>query len=114
MNGKRPWTLRELALLRAHYPTGGARAVQTAGVTRTIIAIRQQASEHAIACTSDYRRYNASTLGPGNGGALPTPIGMLPTRPSRIANRLHALAETPGLTEREYEQRKASILAGEP
>ncbi len=33
-----------------------------------------------------------------------------PARPKRITDALHALAETPGLTEREYLRRKHEIL----
>jgi len=39
----RHWTPEEDALLRAHYPEGGRKGVQTAGVNRTATAIRERA-----------------------------------------------------------------------
>lgn len=37
-------------------------------------------------------------------------LTLFPSRPKRLTDALHALAETPGLTWPEYERRKAEIL----
>ena len=37
-------------------------------------------------------------------------LTLFPSRPKRITDQLHALAETPNLTPSEYERRKAEIL----
>jgi len=41
---------------------------------------------------------------------LGAPFALLPARPRAVTDALHALAETPGLTEREYLRRKHEIL----
>lgn len=43
---------------------------------------------------------------------LGVPFALLPARPRAVTDALHALAETPGLTEREYLRRKHEILRG--
>lgn len=39
-----------------------------------------------------------------------SPLSLFPHRPKRITDALYALAETPGLTLEEYEERKAEIM----
>lgn len=107
------WTPHELTLLRTHYPLGGTRAVIAAGVNRTTTAIHDHARKHGIRShrppatppTSDARALVlAHQLAP-----KPLPI-VSPARPKRVTDALHALAETPNLTPREYEREKARIL----
>lgn len=99
------WTDAELAVVREHYPRGGAAAVQAAGVKRGRMAIQKRAWKLGVRGPTGkgYRADPASAYRPL----------MRPHYPHRTALRLHALAETPGLTEREYEARKAAILAEE-
>ena len=98
------WTLGEVAKLRQHYPTGGARAVQAAGVNRARTAITQKASDLNV--TTYQRRSLLGDAEPQAGSTLLR----LPAYPKAVADALHALAETPGLTPTEYERRKAEIL----
>lgn len=100
------WKLGEISLLRQHYPTGGAEAVQAAGVKRTCAAIQSRAAQLGIA---DLRA--KSMLGDAENGARGSTLLFLPGRPKRLADALAKLAETPGLTPTEYERRKAAILA---
>lgn len=50
-------------------------------------------------------------LGPyGESASKSSALCLFPSRPRRVTDALHALAETPGLTEREYLRRKHEIL----
>lgn len=102
------WTPHELDLLREHYPLGGYKAVQQAGVNRTRNSITSRAAKEGLAepISPPRVRVMAHQLAPRQ------PI-LRPTRPKRVTDALHALAETPGLTPTEYERRKQQILARE-
>lgn len=104
----RRWTPHELDLLHQHYPTGGYRAVQAAGVQRSRHGIYDRARQEGLveASTPPRVRVLAHKLAPRQ------PI-LRPTRPKRVTDALHALAETPGLTTSEYERKKAQILEGD-
>ena len=97
------WTLGEVAKLRQHYPTGGARAVQAAGVNRARTAITQKASDLNV--TTYQRRSLLGDAEPQAGSTLLR----LPAYPKAVADALHALAESRP-TPAEYERRKAEIL----
>lgn len=50
-------------------------------------------------------------LGPyGESASKSSALCLFPGRPKRVTDALHQLAETPGLTEREYLRRKHEIL----
>lgn len=101
-----PWTPEERELVKRHYLAGGAAAVQAAGVNRTRKAIKWRASVDGV-----FPRNTSKTVfGPDHGTGNASTLSLFPARPKRITDALHALAETPGLTEREYLRRKAEIL----
>lgn len=100
------WTLREISLLRQHYPVGGSQAVQTAGVKRERTAITRKANDLRV--TTKLARSLLGDAEPHGGTLL-----RLPRHPRHIADALEALASTPGLTLDQYERRKARILRGE-
>lgn len=64
------------------------------------LATRRRAASPSLlgTRTNDPRTATGSTL------------TLFPSRPKRVTDALHALAETPGLTEREYLRRKHEIL----
>lgn len=102
------WTPHELEILHEHYPSGGYKAVQAAGVNRTRNSITSRAAKEGLAepISPPRVRVMAHQLAPRQ------PI-LRPTRPARVTDALHALAETPGLTTSEYERKKAQILEGD-
>lgn len=63
----KPWTLAEDRLVRTHYLTGGAAAVQASGVDRTTDAIGQYARRNGIP---------GPPLTPGPRDPLPVPDGL--------------------------------------
>lgn len=106
------WTPEEVALLREHYPTGGSRAVQEAGVGRALKPIRMKARALSVRYVGPNPAQVSVLSTPEElmGNLTPQPFAMTPSRPRRITDALHRLAETPGLTERQYTTRKAAIL----
>lgn len=54
--GERFWTTSEIATVKAHYPTGGAKAVKALLPHRTIGAIYQQAQKAVLQCKPDYTK----------------------------------------------------------
>ena len=62
MSTNRRWEPWEDTLVRQHYPTGGARAVQAAGVNRTPDAIRSRVRAHKLGNLHDLPPMQAHTL----------------------------------------------------
>lgn len=100
------WTPHELDLLREHYPRGGYKAVQAAGVKRSRNSITARASEEELTNSTSPPsvRVMAHKLAPRQ------PI-LRPSRPARVTEALHRLAQS-NPTPAEYERRKAQILRG--
>ena len=101
------WTPHELEILHEHYPSGGYKAVQQAGVNRTRNSITSRAAKEGLAepISPPRVRVMAHQLAPRQ------PI-LRPTRPARVTDALHALAESNPSPER-YAREKARILKGE-
>lgn len=101
------WTPHELEILHEHYPSGGYKAVQAAGVNRTRNSITSRAAKEGLAepISPPRVRVMAHKLAPRQ------PI-LRPTRPARVTDALHALAES-NPTPAEYERKKAQILEGD-
>lgn len=100
------WTPEERALLKQHYADGGVAAVQAAGVNRTPKAIKYRASLDGISTPNA----SSSLLGNGNDVGTQSTLSLFPSRPARITDALHELAES-NPTPATYEAEKARILA---
>lgn len=105
------WTPRELDLLREHYPLGGYKAVQAAGVKRSRNSITSRAAKEGLAepISPPSVRVMAHKLAPRQ------PI-LRPSRPARVTEALHALAERaatePGWTNERYRAAQDRIKEG--
>lgn len=105
----RPWRSSEEAIIREHYEEGGAAACQAAGLNRP--------AQHIISKANKLGVYRAprSLLG-GSWGRVDARAGstvlMWPSRPARVTDALHELAESNPSPTR-YEREKARILRGE-
>lgn len=105
------WTPHELDLLREHYPLGGYKAVQAAGVKRSRNSITARASEEELTNSTSPPsvRVMAHQLAPRQ------PI-LRPSRPKRITDALHQLAERaatePGWTNERYRAAQDRIKEG--
>lgn len=103
------WTRNEDATLRNLYGDGEARdvhAVKASLPHRTLAAIRNRASNLKM------RSGGPSLFGDSHAEPFRSTMMMGPTRSRRINDRLHDLAETPGLTPALYDSAKRTILEG--
>lgn len=95
---KRAFTETEDALIRAHWPN--VRALNNL-LDRASSSLYNRAARLGL---HEPRRPAATTSATGSA------VIYWPARHTRVTDALHALAETPGLTEREYLRRKHEIL----
>lgn len=105
--GPRPhWTTRELDIVRDTYADGAEAtiaALAAEGYHRSRFSIARKASQLGV------RTRLRRGMSAGGDGALPTPLALFPTHHPRVADQLHALAESNPTPER-FELERARIL----
>lgn len=101
MSRTSPFTHAEDALILTHWPNVNTLKTLTGRATSSLYGRATKLGAH-----QPRRPAQPAT------GTTGSAIIYRPSRHPRVADQLHALAETPGLTLAEYETRKARILRG--